>query len=137
MPTPGGNRYGKADEQSMVITPPREDTIIVRDIILTLDIIRVPASWLNKYVNLIALGNDAYFLTGPDISFNALTLTQSAVDPSTKVVTLGGKPFPMPQAAIVPYYFDADADAFMGVFNPVGAGGKWFGAPSSPNSGMT
>jgi hypothetical protein len=133
-----GSKYDRADEQAAVITPPREGSVIIRDIILTVDIVLIPTAWKNKWVNLIAMGNDAYFVTGKDTSFGVLALTQTSVDPSTKAPTMDiARPFPMPQGAIVPYYFDDVEDAYIAVSNPSLAGGKWYGAPASPTTGMT
>lgn len=136
-PPSAGNKYDRADNQAMVITPPRKGQTVVRAITATVDVIKVPDSWLGKWVNLIAMGNDAYFQTGPDANFGALALTASAVDATSKVVTVSSNtPFPMPQGSSVPYYFDPKDDAYMAVFNTI-AGGNWFGAPSSPTAGGT
>jgi hypothetical protein len=131
-------KYGKADNQALVILCPRRGRPLMRSILSTIDIVRIPASWENRWVNLIALGNDAYFYTHSAATGLVMNIsTDTAVDPTSKIATLTDvTPFPMPNGAIVPYYFDATDDLFIAVMG-ASTGGKWFGSPSSPTTGGT
>jgi hypothetical protein len=129
--------YSRVDEQAVVLLPPRRGTIVQGSILTTPGIIiRIPNVWMNKYVNLCAMGGDGYFLTAPaKEQLGAVSFADSVVDVDTKSVVINSQTiFPLPQGAVISFYFDDREDLYLQVVGMT-AVGKWYGAPSSPTPG--
>jgi hypothetical protein len=135
MPPGTGNRYGKADEQGLIILPPRRGTTVIRNLVAAPgEVWQIPAAWHNRWISLCAVGGDAYFQTSPDATMT-MALTASVSTPPAIPALTNNSPFPLPAGIILPYYFDATDDLFFGIMG-ASAAGQFFGTVSSPRADM-